>query len=159
MRTAAPIALLCLLTTACATTHRVASRTEVVATQATHPELNATAIDHPEKEGVPGVVQAPFEDANLIRIQIPPVLLMAQQAPYARPSPASCSEIAGDVRELDDALGDDFDADQPEDANKDEKHGRHRRRCAPHWRGPGRRTGGAPSCGRESDPLWCRAWR
>ena len=124
MRSLATIAVLSLLAAACATTHRMASTTETVAAQATHPGLNATAIDHPEKEGVPGVVQAPFEDANLIRIQIPPVLLQAQQAPYARPDPATCNQIAADVRDLDDALGDDFDADQAVDSNRDEKHGR-----------------------------------
>jgi hypothetical protein len=146
MSRVAAIALACLLAAGCATTHKVTTRSEEVAadvgtrtrevatnvgtktrevaTVATHPELNATAIDHPEKEGVPGVVQAPFEDANLIRIQIPPVLLEAQKAPYARPDPASCSQIADDVRDLDDALGDDFDSDQPEDVNVDAKHGR-----------------------------------
>jgi len=107
----------CLGLIACASTHRVAAK-------ATHPTLNAEAIDHPEKEGVPGAVQAPLEDVNLIRTQIPPVLLQAEQAPYARPDPASCKQIGDDVAELDDALGDDFDAQEPEDTNAKEREGR-----------------------------------
>ncbi len=124
MRALAPIALLCLLTCACATEHKMAAATEDAAQKATHPQANATAIDHPEKEGVPGVVEAPFEDVNLIRTQIPPVLLRAQTAPYARPAPASCAEIATEVRDLDDALGDDFDIDASEDATPDARKGR-----------------------------------
>jgi hypothetical protein len=84
----------------------------------TRPALNAEAIDHPEKKGLlNGAVEAPLEDANLIRTQIPPVLLDSEEAPYAPPQPASCSHIAEDVAGLDEALGDDFDIHESEDPN------------------------------------------
>jgi hypothetical protein len=124
MRTPAFPLTLCLLLAGCATTDKVATETKTVATEATHPTVSAVGIDHPEKEGVPGVVEQPFEDVNLIRTKIPPVLLQAQMAPYARPSPTSCAEITLEVAELDDALGEDFDDQQPVDANVDAKHGR-----------------------------------
>ena len=72
--------------------------------------LNPDAMDHPEKEGVPGAVEAPFADVNVIRTKIPKVLLVAEEAPYARPDPASCRNIAAEVTDLDDALGEDLDA-------------------------------------------------
>jgi hypothetical protein len=91
---------------------------------ATHPTVNPVGIDKPEKEGVAGAVQAPFEDVNVIRSQIPPVLLRAADAPYARPDPASCRQISTDVAELDDALGDDLDIEEVGDSNLKEKRGR-----------------------------------
>jgi hypothetical protein len=81
----------------------------------THPELNPEAMDHPEKGGVPAAVESPFQDANLVRTQIPPVLTDAEMAPYAPPDPVSCAQIAEDVTTLDDALGDDFDIHDTED--------------------------------------------
>lgn len=90
---------------------------------ASHPELssqpplNADAIDHPEKAGLPGAVEAPFQDANLIRTKIPEILLDAEEAPYAPPQPASCDHIANGVAELDAVLGDDFDIHESEDPN------------------------------------------
>jgi len=80
-----------------------------------HPELDAEAIDHPEKGGMPAAVESPFQDANLVRTQIPPVLTDAEMAPYAPPDPVSCGQIAEDVTTLDDALGDDFDIHESED--------------------------------------------
>lgn len=90
----------------------------------THPKLNAASLDHPEKEGVPGAVEAPLEDVNVIRTQIPPILLRAEEAPYARPDPPSCANISSNVSALEDALGDDFDVREPDDASLNEKRGR-----------------------------------
>lgn len=81
----------------------------------THPQLDAQAMDRPEKEGLPGAVESPFEDVNVIRKQIPPVLLWAEQNPYERPKPPNCSHIISEVTDLDDALGDDFDVHETED--------------------------------------------
>ncbi len=80
-----------------------------------HPELEARTLDHPEKEGLPGAVESPFMDANLIKTEIPPVLTDAEEAPYAPPDPVACRQIAEDVRMLDEALGDDFDVGESED--------------------------------------------
>lgn len=90
----------------------------------TEKKLNPQAMDHPEKEGVPGAVEAPLADVNLIRTQIPPVLLTAAQAPYARPDPMSCRNIAAEVGDLDDALGDDFDAVDVDPASEKARNGR-----------------------------------
>jgi hypothetical protein len=101
-----------------------AHKTAEVAHDVTHPVADPIGMDKPEKEGVKGAVQAPLEDVNLIRRQIPPVLLHAEAAPYARPSPASCREITSEVADLDDALGDDFDVYVVDDSSPDAKHGR-----------------------------------
>ena len=101
-----------------------AHKTAEAAHDVTHPVADPVGMDKPEKEGVKGAVEAPLEDVNLIRRQIPPVLLHAEAAPYARPSPASCREITSEVAELDDALGDDFDAYVVDNASPDAKHGR-----------------------------------
>jgi hypothetical protein len=81
----------------------------------THPQLDAQAIDHPEKGGVPAAVESPFQDANLVKTQIPPVLTDAERVPYAPPDPVTCAQITEDVATLDDALGDDFDVHPAED--------------------------------------------
>ena len=86
--------------------------------------LNAEGMDHPEKEGVRGAVEAPFADVNVVRTKIPAVLLRAEEAPYARPSPASCRQLSVDVVELDEVLGDDLDIDEVEDVNLKARRGR-----------------------------------
>jgi hypothetical protein len=84
----------------------------------THPQVNADALDHREKTGLPGAVESPLVDVNLIRSQIPPVLLWAEQNPYAPASAPDCAHIASEVNDLDDALGDDFDIHFTEDPNE-----------------------------------------
>jgi len=51
----------------------------------------------------------PFNDLNLVRADIPPVLVAAQKAPYAVPADRSCPALGSDVRSLDAALGADLD--------------------------------------------------
>jgi len=68
----------------------------------------------PEAQGKPGpqLAQAattPLSDLNLVRAEIPAVLLTAQKAPYAIPANRSCEALAGDVHALDAALGADLD--------------------------------------------------
>jgi hypothetical protein len=64
-----------------------------------------------------GALAAPFHDVNVVRTKIPDTLLDAIDAPYARPRPMTCPEIAAEVAPLDDALGPDLDkpatADNP----------------------------------------------
>ncbi len=90
----------------------------------TEKKLNTQAMDHPEKEGVPGAVEAPFADVNVVRTKIPKVLLVAEQAPYARPDPASCRNIAAEVGDLDDVLGDDFDVVEIDTSTPNARNGR-----------------------------------
>lgn len=54
--------------------------------------------------------ETPLRNANLVRQTIPPVVLAAMAAPYARPIPLTCQGIATEVAALDRALGPDFDA-------------------------------------------------
>ena len=61
------------------------------------------------EQGVGGALAAPLHDVNLLRTKIPDVLLDAIDAPYARPRPMTCQEIAAEVKPLDDALGADLD--------------------------------------------------
>ena len=86
--------------------------------------LNPDAMDHPEKEGVKGAVEAPFADVNMVRTKIPKVLLFAEEAPYARPDPASCRNIAAEVTDLDDALGEDLDAHDVDTSTENARNGR-----------------------------------
>lgn len=58
---------------------------------------------------VGGAVVTPLHDVNLIRTKIPDILLDAIDAPYARPRPLTCPEIAAEIAPLDDALGPDLD--------------------------------------------------
>jgi hypothetical protein len=51
----------------------------------------------------------PLSDLNLVRGQIPPVLVAAQKAPYAVPADASCAALALDIQALDAVLGADLD--------------------------------------------------
>lgn len=135
MRNVIVIGLAGLVLGACSTAHNAADRARAAASEtgqkvsqtaevATHPQADPVAMDKPEKEGVRGAVQQPFEDVNLIRRQIPPVLLQAEDAPYAAPKPANCRVIAGEVGDLDDALGDDFDINETDDSTMGEKRGR-----------------------------------
>jgi len=61
------------------------------------------------ERGVGGALAAPLHDVNLLRTKIPDVLLDAIDAPYARPRPLTCLEIAAEIAPLDDALGADLD--------------------------------------------------
>jgi hypothetical protein len=51
----------------------------------------------------------PLNDLNLVRADIPPVLVAAQKAPYAQPADMACPSLAAQVQALDAALGADLD--------------------------------------------------
>ena len=51
----------------------------------------------------------PLSDLNLVRADIPPVLLAAQKGPYLPPPDRACSALAADIQGLDVALGADLD--------------------------------------------------
>ena len=52
---------------------------------------------------------APLQDLNLIKDDIPPVLLAAQAKPYALPDDTGCENLQAQILALDDALGPDLD--------------------------------------------------
>lgn len=74
------------------------------------------------REGFNDAVQAPLEDLNLKRHEIPPVLIRAEKNPYDLADLATCESIAADVGALDDALGPDLD-EPPPPITKDQKRG------------------------------------
>ena len=51
----------------------------------------------------------PLQDLNVVRAEIPLVLVAAQKAPYALPAERHCAAIADEVRALDAVLGADLD--------------------------------------------------
>lgn len=70
--------------------------------------LSACASD--DQARVTDAATSPLSDLNLIRTEIPPVLLEARKQPYAVPPAATCEDLAAKVHELDAVLGPDFDA-------------------------------------------------
>ena len=65
------------------------------------------------RDGVGGAVAAPLHDINVLRTKIPPALLAARDAPYARPKSMSCAALADEIGPLDAALGADLDRPKP----------------------------------------------
>jgi hypothetical protein len=64
-----------------------------------------------QKVGV--AVAAPLHDVNLVKSKIPPILLDAAEAPYARPKPLNCATLKAVITPLDDVLGKDLDQPPP----------------------------------------------
>ncbi|WAT18157.1 hypothetical protein OZN62_00845 [Aurantiacibacter sp. MUD11] len=60
------------------------------------------------------VALTPLSDLNLARDPIPPILLWAQENPYANPGAADCEAIRVAIGDLDAVLGDDVDTETPE---------------------------------------------
>lgn len=55
-------------------------------------------------------VATPLSDLNLVKGQIPDLLLSAQRAPYALPQDRDCDSLAQKIKALDEVLGPDIDA-------------------------------------------------
>lgn len=64
---------------------------------------------------------SPLSDLNLVRQDLPPVLIAAQVRPYAAAPDRSCASLAAEVRALDAALGADLDAPSGPDASLGEQ--------------------------------------
>ncbi len=77
--------------------------------------LTLTACASGEKS-VRDAANAPLQDLNVVRAEIPPLLSAAQKAPYAVPADRSCAALDIDVQALDAALGADLDT-APSDNN------------------------------------------
>jgi len=73
--------------------------------------------DQANRSGLTGAAAAPLRDVNLMRTEIPQVLLDALADPYKRPRPFTCAQYTALVRPLDDALGPDFDVPAADDAS------------------------------------------
>ena len=68
------------------------------------------------------VAATPVNDLNLRRMEIPPLLLAAQERPYDLAGLKRCGQIASAIGELDAVLGDDLDL--PQDGKDGPKPGR-----------------------------------
>ena len=66
------------------------------------------------RQSIKGAAEAPLRDLNLLRTKIPPVLLQAMADPYQRPIGKSCQLLASLIQPLNDALGADLDAPEPD---------------------------------------------
>jgi len=62
------------------------------------------------RESLGGAVTAPLRDINLVREDIPPVLIKTLDDPYARPASLSCERLAARIADLDAVLGEDYGA-------------------------------------------------
>ena len=67
--------------------------------------------------GLPGALQAPLEDLNLKREEIPTVLLQARANPYDARNMNRCTNIRAEIARLDEVLGPDSDAPPSEDGS------------------------------------------
>lgn len=70
--------------------------------------------------GIGGALQAPLEDFNLVRQEIPAVLNEAVAAPYSVEGMGRCSAIAAEIARLDEALGPDLDVTPTEESAEDQ---------------------------------------
>lgn len=60
-------------------------------------------------EQITQAATAPLADLNLVKAEIPPVLLQAQKGAYALPADRSCAALTNEVQALDAVLGADLD--------------------------------------------------
>lgn len=67
--------------------------------------------------GLPDALQAPLEDLNLKRDEIPTILLQARANPYDARNMNRCSTIRAEIARLDEVLGPDVDAAASEDGS------------------------------------------
>jgi hypothetical protein len=93
-------ALLSLLLAAC---------TKPEAAQTSDSGASPKAAAPPITKQLAGAVTTPLNDLNLLRAKIPAVLLAAHKAPYGPPVEPGCEGLAGEIRLLDAALGEDLD--------------------------------------------------
>src|SRR6185369_16029870 len=73
------------------------------------PNTKVQTTGEANRESVVGAAKAPLRDLNLIRTQVPDVLILALADPYARPQTKKCQELATLIQPLNDALGADLD--------------------------------------------------
>lgn len=93
-----------LFLTACASTP------DTVRAADTTPAPAEAATNDVRAQKMGEAITAPLSDLNLVQTAIPPVLLSAQNGPYAPLPDAGCANIAAAVLALDAALGPDVDA-------------------------------------------------
>ncbi|HWA61863.1 MAG TPA: hypothetical protein VG939_10840 [Caulobacteraceae bacterium] len=84
----------------------------------------AGQLQTPESQSrstVGDAASSPMHDLNVMRTKIPPILLQTMADPYARVTPATCSNLSARIAELTDALGDDLDVPPTAEENNRER--------------------------------------
>jgi len=71
-----------------------------------------------EEPDVEDVARTPLEDFNIDSDDIPEVLIIAAQDPYASDGLGTCNAIVGEVAALDQVLGEDFDLPRDEEGRR-----------------------------------------
>jgi hypothetical protein len=66
------------------------------------------------RESLKGAAESPLHDLNVLRTKVPPVLLQAMADPYQRPASRGCAPLNLLLKPLNDALGADLDAPEPD---------------------------------------------
>ena len=96
------------------------SQTRIQPPAPTRAQTNSQA----SRESLKGAAQAPLRDLNVIRTQVPQVLIEALADPYARPNTRKCPELVAMILPLDDALGADIDVPASEEEQSMVQRGR-----------------------------------
>lgn len=73
------------------------------------PDSRVKTTPQANRESLKGAAQAPLRDLNVIRTQVPDILVQTMADPYARPKTKKCSELIALIQPLNDALGADID--------------------------------------------------
>jgi hypothetical protein len=76
------------------------------------------------RESIAGAAKAPLRDLNVIRTQVPDVLVQALAEPYDRPKTKKCQELISLIQPLDEALGPDIDIPPTEEERSAMERGR-----------------------------------
>jgi hypothetical protein len=72
--------------------------------------ISSVACTTQNKSAVVDATTTPLSDLNLVRVEIPAVLVEAQKAPYGVPKEYSCTTLDSGIHEFDEVLGSDLDA-------------------------------------------------
>lgn len=81
-----------------------------------------TSTVHMTRIGMKDAMIAPLKDFNLVRQEVPEILLAAADDPYKLPGAADCPDVEGEIRKLDMVLGP--DADMPGRGERQSMEGR-----------------------------------
>ena len=83
------------------------------------PCLLAACTTPHKQPGLAEAVTTPLADLNLMRAQVPAVLVEARDRPYRLPIRSDCADLQGELHALDQALGPDLDATASSEAIQD----------------------------------------
>src|SRR6185369_4115432 len=96
--------------------------TKAPATQTQDTKVQTTS--EANRESLSGAAKAPLRDLNVIRTQVPDVLVQALADPYQRPTTKKCQELIALIQPLDQALGSDIDVPPTEEERTMAERGR-----------------------------------